>query len=161
MKRTAPMKRSGFARWTPKPAKQMDYQPRPRAPALRTHDDKARMTVAMPKQPSVRSKPLREACRVLACQHCGANDGTVVAAHSNWSVHGKAKARKADDTRVASLCCVCHSAIDQGSHLSRAERQALWWGAHVSTVRLLVSLSLWPASIAVPDVEINPFEVNQ
>lgn len=112
-----------------------------------------------PKIEQVRSKAIIEACRELPCQHCGFDlHGHVVAAHSNWSVHGKAKSLKAGDDRVAALCDRCHvPLLDQGSHLSRAERQALWWRAHVKTVRELLRRSLWPPAIAVPDIEHCPF----
>ena len=156
MKRSAPLKRSA-----PPPRSVKVYEvhtPRAgRSRELRMVDTRARMRVAVPKTKAVRSDALIEACRILACQHCGANDGTVCAAHSNWSIHGKSKSRKADDAFVASLCARCHSAIDQGSRLSKPERQSIWWGAHVKTVRLLVGLSLWPAAVAVPDTSTNPF----
>lgn len=40
---------------------------------------------------------------------------TTVAAHSNWSDHGKAGARKADDVYVVFSCFACHQWMDQGS----------------------------------------------
>jgi hypothetical protein len=114
-----------------------------------------------PKREYVRSTALLDACRELACQHCGAAGphAGVCAAHSNWGVHGKGKSIKADDNRVASLCFTCHSAIDQGSRLDEHERQELWWPAHVRTVALLVHLSLWPAGVPVPDTSQSPFEL--
>lgn len=158
MNRTTPMRRTGFARSTPKPAKVYEtHVARPRPVALRVPDTRARLTVPVPKLDTVRSKPLLEACRRLACQHCGANAG-VAAAHSNWSTHGKGKALKATDVRVAALCWSCHLDIDQGSRMNRQQRQSLWWRAHIRTVQALVALGLWPASIAVPDIERNPFK---
>lgn len=160
MNRTTPLKRTAFARKAPpmRPVKTYEhFTPRPRPVALRVPDTRSRLTVAVPKADTVRSRPLLNACRLLACQHCGSNDG-VVAAHSNWAVHGKGKSRKASDVRVASLCAACHAAIDQGSKLSRSERQTLWWTAHCKTVLLLVECGLWPASVAVPVIDHNPFE---
>lgn len=158
------MKRAAFARKTPPPRPVKVYEhftPRQRPVALRVPDTKARMSVAVPKADTVRSRPLLNACRLLACQHCGANDGTVVACHSNWSCHGKAKSMKATDVRVASLCATCHASIDQGSRLSRDQRKQVWWAAHVRTVELLVGLGRWPASVAVPVIDHNPFEADQ
>lgn len=45
---------------------------------------------------------------------CNHNPETTVAAHSNLSMHGKAKARKADDCYTAWGCSACHSWLDQG-----------------------------------------------
>jgi hypothetical protein len=47
--------------------------------------------------------------------------------------------------------------IDQGSNLSKEERQILWQKAHRKTVQRLVMLQLWPHNIAVPDLQ-NYFE---
>jgi hypothetical protein len=100
----------------------------------------------------IRSKPLLKACRSLACQHCGADDGTVCAAHSNQAQHGKGKSIKASDIFVASLCHRCHTALDQGSHLSRDERVAMWTAAHRKTVRELLRRGMWPMAVPVPDL---------
>lgn len=111
-----------------------------------------------PKRQYVRSSQITEACRTIACQHCGRDDGTVCAAHSNWSVHGKGGHIKADDSRVAALCSSCHvPLLDQGSRLSKAERKTLWWAAHVKTIIELVKRSRWPSSIPVPDISTSPF----
>jgi hypothetical protein len=110
-----------------------------------------------PKRSYVRSTKITEACRAIPCQHCGLDDGTVVAAHSNMSAHGKGRSIKASDDRVASLCHSCHSDLDQGQSLSRAEREAMWWDAHVKTVLLLVRRALWPSNVPVPDISTQPF----
>ena len=55
-----------------------------------------------PKHQYVRSKALLEAAREIPCQWCGADDGTVVAAHTNWGA-GKGRSNKADDNMIASL----------------------------------------------------------
>lgn len=87
-----------------------------------------------------RNKRLLEACRELPCQHCGAEDGTVVAAHSNWASEGKARSLKAKDSAVASLCFACHSQIDQGKDMTRAERREMWIEAHCKTLRALIEI---------------------
>jgi hypothetical protein len=45
---------------------------------------------------------------------CGNDDGTIVAAHSNQSRHGKGLGLKAHDCFVAFLCAHCHHWLDQG-----------------------------------------------
>lgn len=163
------MKRSGFKRPAlPQRQREPDefasYTPRPRpvAAVVRIDDGRARLTVPIPKRVYVRSPALLVACRGLDCQHCGAAgpDAGVCAAHSNWAVHGKGKGIKADDNRVAALCAACHvPLLDQGSTLSRASRQALWWAAHVRTVRELLARGLWPAGVRAPDIERCPFDL--
>ena len=77
------------------------------------------------------------------CQWCGAQDGTTVAAHSNWSQWGgKSMGRKADDTAIAYLCQMCHFDIDQGSHLTKVARQVIWLTAHHKTMQLLIDAGL-------------------
>lgn len=109
---------------------------------------------AVPKFTYVRSKKLLQACRALPCQHCGASDGTVCAAHSNQAQHGKGKSIKASDVFVASLCFRCHTALDQGADLTREQRIAMWTDAWRSTVRGLLRLGLWPQDIPVPDTRV-------
>lgn len=98
----------------------------------------------------IRSPALLKACRAIACTNCGRDDGTVVAAHSNQAKHGKGRSIKASDVFVASLCHECHSALDQGSKMSRSAREHLWNGCHRQTVIELVRCGLWPAGIPVP-----------
>ena len=87
--------------------------------------------------PIYRNKHLLEIVRYLPCTHCGANDGTVVAAHSNQLRDGKGCGLKAHDYRIAALCFTCHTEIDQGSTLSKAERVEQWEEAHRKTIAQL------------------------
>lgn len=105
----------------------------------------------VPKFIYYRSPKLLKACSTLACQHCGAKDGTIVPAHSNWACHGKGKGIKASDQYVAALCCACHMELDQGKAWTEAQRKAVWWAAFVLTVRSLVLDRLWPARVPIPD----------
>jgi len=98
-----------------------------------------------PKTKYIRSKALLEACRAIPCQCCGIDDGTVVAAHSNW--HGKGMAIKASDDKVASLCYRCHASLDQGSKMSKEDRLAMWTDAHTKTVDELKTRGLWPKGL--------------
>ena len=81
-----------------------------------------------------RNPKLLVACREIPCQLCGAEDGTVVAAHSNQLRDGKGRGLKASDYRIASLCFNCHSEIDQGKDLNRVMRVELWELAHRKTI---------------------------
>jgi hypothetical protein len=89
-----------------------------------------------------RNKKLLEACREMPCQHCGAEDGTVVAAHSNQLRDGKGKGIKAHDYRVAALCFKCHADIDQGKALTKHQKQYLWEEAHRKTIAQLFEREL-------------------
>jgi predicted Fe-S protein YdhL (DUF1289 family) len=103
-----------------------------------------------PKHSYVRSPALLKAAREIPCQNCTRDDGTVVAAHSNWQ-GGKGRGIKADDNLIASLCHKCHSEIDQGSKLTKEERQQIWYRAHNKTVALLQKRELWPTDCPLPE----------
>lgn len=81
-----------------------------------------------------RSPKLLVAVREAPCMRCGAQDGTVVAAHSNQLRDGKGRGIKAHDYRIAALCFRCHAEIDQGSSMSKDERREAWEEAHRKTV---------------------------
>lgn len=85
-----------------------------------------------------RSPKLLILCRELECQICGAEDGTVCAAHSNRLSDGKGRGLKASDAAVAALCFKCHATVDQGRSMSREDRQSVWLEAHIKTLRALV-----------------------
>lgn len=167
MKRTPLLRRTPLRskRPEPRPAKQVEYTPRPRAAAVAVADDRARLVVSVPKTAYVRSKPLREAYRLLPCQFdreggglCGLMDGTVCCAHANLGRYGKGMGIKASDDRGASACARHHAELDQGSRWPQEIRQARWWDAHCRSVRLLVTLGAWPKDIPVPDTTHNPFK---
>ena len=89
-----------------------------------------------------RNKKLLEAVREAPCMHCGAQNGTVVAAHSNQLRDGKGRGIKAHDYRIAALCFTCHSELDQGHQMSREERLNMWEEAHRKTVGWLFDSDL-------------------
>lgn len=93
-----------------------------------------------------------EAYRKIPCQNCGADDGTVVGAHTNWG-HGRGRGIKADDTMCASLCWSCHMRMDQGKDMTKIERQAMWQAAYRNTVKALVAQDLWPYDLPIPNLE--------
>lgn len=84
-----------------------------------------------------RNKKLLEVVRQSPCQHCGTDDGTVVAAHSNSLSDGKGKGIKAHDHKIAALCFRCHSNLDQGTTMSKTERREMWLNAHYKTITWL------------------------
>jgi hypothetical protein len=81
-----------------------------------------------------RNKKLLELARLLPCQHCGIEDGTVVAAHSNQLRDGKGRGLKSSDFRIASLCFCCHAEADTSSTLSKVARIEMWEQAHRATI---------------------------
>jgi len=81
-----------------------------------------------------RNKKLLEIARLLPCQHCGIEDGTVVAAHSNQLRDGKGRGLKASDFRIASLCFRCHAEADTSSTLTKVARIEMWEQAHRATM---------------------------
>ena len=81
-----------------------------------------------------RNKKLLELARLLPCQHCGIEDGTVVAAHSNQLRDGKGRGLKASDFRIASLCFRCHAEADTSSTLTKVARIEMWEQAHRATI---------------------------
>ena len=96
-----------------------------------------------PKFRYVRDVRILRACREMPCMACGTKDGTVVAAHSNQSKHGKGRGIKASDEFVAALCFCCHGWLDQGDG-SREEKNAMWDEAHRLTRMILQKDGLLP-----------------
>lgn len=113
---------------------------------------------ARPKFTYTRSGRLMLRYRLLSCQHCGANDGTVAGAHSNWAEHGKGKSIKASDIYCASLCHACHSELDQGDSMTNEEKRAMWARAHARTFQALLAMGLWPVDIPFPEIDTSLLE---
>lgn len=97
----------------------------------------------------IRSPKLLKMVRDLACQCCGSENGTIVAAHTNWG-GGKGRSVKADDNLIAALCFTCHSELDQGRMLTKDQRKRMWVVAHYRTVRKLVNSNQWPQDVPIP-----------
>ena len=70
-----------------------------------------------------RSKKLLDSARGKPCVACGADDDTIVAAHSNLLEHGKGRSLKAHDGMSAWLCIRCHTEYDQGTRMSKDEKR--------------------------------------
>lgn len=72
-----------------------------------------------------RDKKLTALARDQACVNCGAQDGTVVWAHSNLGEHGKGMGLKAHDCMGMFLCSICHHQLDQGFMWTKQEKREL------------------------------------
>ena len=81
-----------------------------------------------------RNAKLLKSIKDIPCQLCGAEDGTIVAAHSNQLRDGKGRGLKAHDYRIATLCFKCHEETDQGSKLNKSQRIEMWEEAHRKTI---------------------------
>ena len=86
------------------------------------------------KRPLFRSKRMMEIMRDLPCGVCGAQDGTVVAAHRN---EGKGMGLKVSDALVAAMCYRCHMELDQGKGTREVKRQ-MWNQAYVNSIQYLI-----------------------
>lgn len=84
-----------------------------------------------------RNRKLLDLARGQRCVLCNADDGTVVAAHSNLLEHGKGMGTKAHDGMTAWLCTRCHFQIDQGNNLNKAEKRELTLAAICRTYQEL------------------------
>ncbi len=116
MKRRAPLKRSAFKSKAPppRPAKQVDYTPRPRAPAVAVRDSSRDLVVQVLKSEPVSDESYRRLVAALPCIHCG-RPGPSQAAHGPTL-----GARiKASDDDIFPLCADrvlelgCHTLFDQ------------------------------------------------
>lgn len=85
-----------------------------------------------------RDDDLRAVVAALPCVRCGSHQ--VQAAHSNLPQHGKGKSLKASDAAIMALCIACHAELDQGSHMTREERQALTFESISATYIQLMEL---------------------
>lgn len=137
MKRSTPLKRTPFKAkgwpFPPKPVKTIsdDYTPRPRMPALRRDDGKARMVVPVPKRDYLRDKDYLRWVASLPCAHCGI-EGRSQAAHSDDNgVGGKGMSIKACDSTAYPACAPttgdpgCHWRIGSSGAWTKAERHAI------------------------------------
>lgn len=82
-----------------------------------------------------RNRKLLDLAKGQRCVMCGADDGTVVSAHSNLGEHGKGFAIKADDCMVAWLCYRCHTEYDQGHKMTKEQKRDFILTAIAKTVR--------------------------
>lgn len=106
-----------FARRTYERKPQPAYAPMQRTGTYATGD--MGNPISDPKPEQHRNPHLLSMARGMPCTLevpgiCNRDPATVVAAHSNLSVHGKGGARKADDQYHVHACSGCHRWLDQG-----------------------------------------------
>ena len=98
------------------------------------------------KSPRYENKKLLALANGMACAGCGADDGTIVMAHSNSAIHGKARGMKSHDCFVAALCYRCHGWLDAGTDVylcncvwnpTREDKLEFWRRASERTMLLL------------------------
>jgi hypothetical protein len=97
--------------------------------------------------PMYRSKRLLDAARGQNCTLripgiCNGNSETTVAAHSNQIMHGKGMGIKAHDCFAAWACSSCHAEIDQGSKLSRQQKDEYWQAGFERTILQMFLLGI-------------------
>lgn len=145
LSRKTPMKRGG---WTRSASLPIERIPPPLKPLTRPVNY-ARITdqtvASDPKTAPRRNPALLEMARGQLCLLmvpgvCNFNPETTVACHSNWSCHGKAGARKADDHYSVHGCSACHAWLDQGGASVR-EKQLIFTLALGRQVRRWVQAS--------------------
>jgi hypothetical protein len=76
------------------------------------------------RHPHLLSMARGQSCLLLVPGICNGDRSTVVAAHSNLSIHGKAGARKADDQYHVYACFSCHQWLDQGGAPAKVKTHA-------------------------------------
>lgn len=72
-------------------------------------------------------------CLMMVPGVCNHRLDTTVAAHSNLSIHGKSKGRKAEDCYTVAACHACHSWLDQGPAPAR-QKEAAFMAGHALQV---------------------------
>lgn len=74
-----------------------------------------------------------EKIRALPCAECGASPRSQ-AAHSNFGIHGKGKALKADDRYTIPLCVTCHQGLDQNLSQQTRQQQLDWFNKKLAFI---------------------------
>lgn len=155
MKRSAPLKRSGFRRpGRPDPVERertpVVLTPIPPDIAARVRPARIAQDAApVPKVVPVRHEGYRRLVAALACAYC-LRHGRSQAAHPNT---GKGVATKTDDRLAFPLCADdpglrgCHSLFDQGALLDKQARRDFETSEGALTRRRITTLGLWPADL--------------
>lgn len=106
---------------------------------------------AQPKEVARRCPALLELARGKPCLLrisgvcCGGTE-TTVAAHSNYSVHGKGGHRKADDCYSVWACARCHTWLDSSYVAEYEEKVSAFMLAHLEQVNEWRQIAAGPAS---------------
>lgn len=120
-----------------------NYERKPQplyAPMVRTgsYGPVTEIPVSAPKPEAHRNPHLLAMARGKPCllrvmEVCNRDPSTVVACHSNLSIHGKGGARKADDCYSVWGCRGCHAWLDQGPAPAK-HKAAAFMRAHLAQV---------------------------
>ena len=170
MKRSAPMKRSGFKpKLPPRPCKVYEvFTPRPRAVAVARSDGKARIVVPVPKHAPIQHEGYMATVRQLPCYRCGIV-GFTQFCHAD---EGKGAALKTDCRRGWPGCGPhqvgdrmvpgCHYEVGSTGTLSKAARRAFEEAAGKATRATILSSGKWSESLPMwmeveeaPDAELT------
>lgn len=149
MKRSAPMKRTGFTP-KPRPERASVVLARLTRPA---NYARSSMALPVPKAAPVRSQTYRRLVASLPCINCGI-EGFTQHAHGN---QGKGMGLKVCDLFAFPLCADrpgqvgCHTGHDQGALLPRAVRREVEVEWARRTVLFLIGAGRWPAGFTAPD----------
>lgn len=100
--------------------------------------------INLQKSPRYLNPKLLALAKGMPCQHCGIEDGTIVAAHSPFAIHGHGRGIKSSDCFSAFLCYRCHAWLDQdyglmdGYTSKREDKLKFWRRAYAKTMSGLV-----------------------
>jgi hypothetical protein len=141
LQRKTPLRRTPFK--SAERPKKKTSAPLQRATRRSTYTATAAAAKMVAKPKAHRNRRLLDLARGMPCLFripgvCNGDPETVVAAHSNFSVHGKAKSRKADDQWSAWACSSCHGWLDQpggNGGPSYEEKFTAFTGAHARQMR--------------------------
>jgi len=145
MKRTKPLRHTPIRRRWEGPTT-AEREPRPMAKLERAPNyGPAELSAAPKAEPQRNARLLAMAngkpCLLIVPGRCNYRTDTTVAAHSNWSEHGKASARKAEDHWSAWACFACHSWLDAGAAPAE-QRRAIFMdgmGRQIAMWRLIAA----------------------
>lgn len=150
------MKRTGFARPAPKPAKVYEVHT-PRARECAVYDGKARLTLSLPrpKDNAIQHRGYMDAVRRMACAHCG-RAGPSQFCHSDLGGNGNGGkgAHYKSDCRLGWPGCAdrpgargCHSLIGSAGTFTRFVRHRLEAELSRKTRADVVASGQWPKDL--------------
>ncbi len=144
--RSAPMKRTPFKAKapTPKPAKQVDYTPRPRPVAQAVAElppSKPVLKTGERRDQRIRDSANGEDCQVRLIGICNGRSETTVWSHFPGLDADRGMGMKALDLCGAYACSACHDAVDGRTHATAGhDRTAIllaWMYGHMRSLVIL------------------------
>lgn len=142
------MKRSGFKSKAPvpRPAKQCDYVPRPRAIAVAVAGP-ARATVAIPKDNPLQHLAYMAAVRSLPCDLCRTHAGSQFCHADILGKGGKGIGIKSDCRLGWPGCADCHYYVGTSGSMPKETRHRFEAAAGRRTRAEIRRRGLWPATL--------------